>query len=186
MLTFQFKPCQITRIWYPYHTFCSHTEVNLKVQFCEVAKRIKVLHGRSCIFQIKYAFRCSVVTSMCVPSTWNCNLFWKYSDLPSKMLTFQSKPCQITRIWYPYHTFCFHTEVNLKVPFCEIAKITKVLHGRSWIFQIKYAFRCSVVTSMCAPPLRNHYFFWKSSDLPSKMLTFQAKSTQIPPDRSEN
>ena len=113
--------------------FRPHTRGNLKGQFCELAKILKILHGRSYIFQIKYVFRCSVVTSMCVPSTWNCNLFWKYSDLQSKMLTFQSKSWLIIRIWYPYHTFCFHTEVNPKDQFCDLAKILKVLDGRSCI-----------------------------------------------------
>ena len=153
MVTFQSNPCQITQIWHPYRTFWLYTEGNLKVQLCDFAKSLKILHGRSCIFEIKYAFRCSVATSMCVPSAWNCNLFSKYSDLQSKMLTFQSKPYLITRIWYFYRTFCFYTEVNLKAQFCEVVKLIQVLHGRSCNFQIKYSFRCSVVTSVCVPSL---------------------------------
>ena len=38
-------------------------------------------------------------------------------------------------------------------------------HDRSLTFQNKYAFRSSVVTSMCAPPTRNHYFIFTFSDV---------------------
>ena len=102
------------------------------------------------------------------------------------IITFQPRPRQILRIWYPYRTFCFHTEVNPKHQFCDLAKILKVLDGRSCIFQKKYAFRASVVTSMCVPPIENAHFFLKSSDLPSKMLTFQPRSAQITPDQARS
>ena len=75
--------------------FGLHTEVNLKDQFCDFAKTLKVLHGRSCIFQKKYAFPSSVVTSMCVPPIENAHFFLKSSDLQSKTPTFLSRSCQI-------------------------------------------------------------------------------------------
>ena len=72
-----------------------HTEVNLKNRFCASAKRHKVLDGRSCIFQKKYAFRAGVVTSMCVPPIENGYFFLKSSDLQSKTRIFLSRSCQI-------------------------------------------------------------------------------------------
>ena len=77
--------------------------------------------------------------------------------------------------------FALHTRVHLQGRFCESAKSPTILDGSFCIFEKKYAFCCSVVTSMCVPTTQNHYFFKKSSDLPSKMLTFQldhARSAQ--------
>ena len=156
------------------------------VQFCELAKIPKSLDGSLCIFQKKYAFRASVVTSMCVPPIENAHFFLKSSDLPSKTLTFLSRRCQIRSGSSQIRSetcillrkcihFASHTEVNLKNRLCAPANRLKVLDGRSCIFQKKYAFRSSVVTSMCAPPVENAHFFLKSSDLQSNTLTFLSR-----------
>ena len=152
--------------------FTLHTEVNLKNRLCAPAKSPKVLDGRSCIFQKKYAFRSSVVTSMCAPPVENTHFFQKSADLPSKTLTFLSRRCQIRSgssqitsetciLLRKCIHFAPHTEVNLKNRLCPFAKRHKVLDGRSCIFQKKYVFRSSVVTSMCAPPVENTHFFQK-------------------------
>ena len=58
--------------------------------------------------------------------------------------------------------------------------------GGPAFYKKKYAFRASVVTSMYVPLIENAHFFLKSSDLPSKMLTFQPRSAQITPDQASH
>ena len=127
---------------------------------------------------------------MCAPPVENAHFFLKSSHLPSKTLTFLSRRCQIRSGSSQIRSescillrkcihFASHTEVNLKNRFCPFAKRLKVLDGRSSIFQKKHAFRSSVVTSMCAPPVENAHLFLKSSDLPSKTLTFLSRRCQI-------
>ena len=53
----------------------------------------------------------------------------------------------------------------------NVAKPLK-MHCTCVTFQKKYAFRCSVVTSMCAPPMRNHYFFFTFLNVPRVLHTF--------------
>ena len=76
--------------------------------------------------------------------------------------------------------FAPHTRGKPKGWFCGVAKRIKVLDGRSCIFQKKYAFRCSVVTLMCVPPMQNRYLFWESSDLLSKIVGILANSQNQP------
>ena len=131
---------------------------------------------------------------MCVPPIENDHFFWKSSDLPSKTLTFLSRSCQIrsgssqinseTCILLRKSThFGLHTEVNLKNRFCASAKSLKVLDGRSCIFQKKCAFRLSVVTSMCAPPIENAHFFSNLQTSYLKRILFSpeaARSSRAP------
>ena len=133
-----------------YHAFCI-----LFFLIFGVTKPLKT-HEAYRTFQKKYAFRCSVVTSMCAPPTRNHYFFCIFSNVPRVLHTFLS-PKNLKKHRPPRF-------VPAKRPCktCDTFNISKK----------KYAFRCSVVTSMCTPPTRNCNFFLFFSDVPRVLHTF--------------